>query len=168
MDDFTTFGVSFEESMMNLEKVLIQCKEHNLTLNSEKCFMLMQEGVVLGHFISAERIQVDPTKIEVILTLPIPTKPKDVRSFLVHARYYRHFIKYFSKIASPLYTLLTKEAKFIWTPECNEAVLQLKKILTIAPILQGPNWNLPFHIYIDTSDYAIGTVLGKNLKILKM
>ena len=101
--------------------------------------MLMQEGVVLGHFISATGIQVDPTKIEVILTLPIPTKQKDVRSFLGHAGYYRQFIKDFSKIASPLYTLLTKEAEFIWTPECNEAFLQLKKLLTIAPVLKGPN-----------------------------
>jgi len=79
--------------------------------------------VVVGHFISAIGIQVDPTKIEVIVTLPIPTKPKDVRSFLGHARYYRCFIKDFNKIASPLYTLLTKEAKFIWTPKCNEAFL---------------------------------------------
>ena len=55
----------------------------------------------------------DPAKIKVILTLPIPTKPKDVRFFLGHVSYYRHFIKDFSKIASPLYTLLTKEAKFI-------------------------------------------------------
>ena len=53
MDDFTTCGVTFEEAMMNLEKVLIRCQEHNLAPNSEKCFMLMQEGVVLGHFISA-------------------------------------------------------------------------------------------------------------------
>ena len=43
--------------------------------------MLMQEGVVLGHFVLAPRIQVDPTKIEVILTLSVPIKPKDVRSF---------------------------------------------------------------------------------------
>ena len=53
MDDFTKFGFTFEEAMMNLEKVLIRCQEHNLALNSEKCFMLMQEGVVLAHFISA-------------------------------------------------------------------------------------------------------------------
>ena len=101
--------------------------------------MLMQEGVVFGHFISAASIQMDPAKVEVIQTLPIPTKLKDVRYFLGHARYYRHFIKDFSKIASPLYKLLTKEAEFNWTPECDEAFLQLKKILTIAPILQGPD-----------------------------
>ena len=74
MDDFTTFGVAFEEAMKNLEKVMIRCQEHNFALNSAKCFMLMQDGVVLCHFISAVGIQVDPVKIEVIQTLPIPTK----------------------------------------------------------------------------------------------
>ena len=69
--------------------------------------------MVLGHFISVAGIQVDPAKIEVIQTLPIPTKLKDVRSFLGHAGYYRRFIKKFSKIASPLYKLLTKEVEYI-------------------------------------------------------
>ena len=85
--------------------------------------MLMQEGMVLGHFISATRIQVDPAKIEVIQTLPISTKSKNVRSFLGHAGYYTRLIKYFRKIAIPLYKLLTKEAEFSWTPECDEAFL---------------------------------------------
>ena len=115
MDDFTTFGLKFEEAMMNLENVLVRCQEHNLAINSEKCFMLMQEGVVLGNFISTVGIQVDLAKIEVIQTLPIPTKSKDLRSFLGHAAYYRHFIKDFIKIASPLYKLLTKEVEFNWT-----------------------------------------------------
>ena len=117
MDEFSTFGVTFEEEMMNFENVLVRCQEHNLTLNSEKCFMLIQEGMVLGHFISVVGIQVDPAKVEVIQTLSTPTKQKDVRYFLGHAGYYRHFIKDFSKIDSPLYKLLTKEAEFSWTFE---------------------------------------------------
>lgn len=161
MDDLIAFGVTFEEALMNLEKVLVQCKEHNLSLNSDKCFMLMQEGVVLGHFISTAGIQVDPTKIEVILALPISTKPKDVRSFLGHVGYYRHFIKDFSKIASPLYTLLTKEVEFIWTPECNEAILQLKECFTTTLVLKGPDWSIPFHLHTDASDYVVGVVLGQ-------
>ena len=108
----------------------------------------------------------DPAKIEVIQTLPIPTKQKYVRSFLGHARYYRHFIKDLSKIASPLYNLLIKEAEFNWTPKCNEAFLQLKQLLTTALVLQGPDWNFPFHIYIDAFDYAIGAILGQQFKNL--
>ena len=74
---------------------------------------MMQEGVVLGHFISKEGIQVDPMKVKVILTLPTPTNKKEVRSFLGHVGYYKRFIKKISHIASPLYTLLTKETKFL-------------------------------------------------------
>ena len=80
MNDFTTFGKTFEEAQENLDKVLQRCKDYNLFLNSEKCFMMMQ-GVVLGHFISPKGIEVDPAKIEVISTLSVPTKLKDVRSF---------------------------------------------------------------------------------------
>ena len=65
--------------------------------------------MVLGHFISIVGIKVDLAKIEVILTLSIPTKPKDLGSFLGPVGYSRCFIKYFRKIAIPLYTLLTKE-----------------------------------------------------------
>ena len=38
MDDFTTFGVNFEEAVMKIEKVLVKCQEHNLVFNSEKIF----------------------------------------------------------------------------------------------------------------------------------
>ena len=116
---------------------------------------------MLGHFISVVGIQVDPTKIEVILMFPIPTKPKEVRSFLGHASYHRHFIKDFSKIASPLYTLLTKEAKFIWTPKCNKAFLQLKELLTTTPFLKGLDWSLQFYIHTDTLEYVVGVVSGQ-------
>ena len=122
MDEFT-YGVTYEEALANLEKVLKRCKEKKLSLNSEKCFMMMQEGIVLGHHISQVGIQVDPAKIEVILILPTPTKQKDVRSFLGHAGYYRRFIKDFSKIASPLYALLTKDSKFSWTEACDKSFL---------------------------------------------
>ena len=108
MDDFTVYGDNFQEAVENLEKVLIKCQETNLSLSHEKCHMLCTEGVVLGHHISPTRIQVDPTKIKVICDLPVPTTQKDVRSFLGHAGYYRRFIENFTKIASPLFYLLTK------------------------------------------------------------
>lgn len=74
MDDFTTYGETYNQALNNLDKVLKRCEEHNLSLNSEKCFMMMQEGIVLGHYIFAAGIQVDPAKIEVIQNLPTPTK----------------------------------------------------------------------------------------------
>ncbi len=99
MDDFTTYGKTFEEAKENLDKVLQRCKDYNLSLNSEKYFMMMQ-GVVLGHFISPKGIKVDPTKIEVIRTLAIPTKLKKVKIFLGHVGYYGCFYQRFQSNCS--------------------------------------------------------------------
>ena len=81
MDDFTPYGVTFEDSLQNLEKVLKRCIQANLSLSTEKCQMMMNEGIVLGHDISFQGIQVDPSKVQVIQTLPIPKTQTDVRSF---------------------------------------------------------------------------------------
>jgi hypothetical protein len=72
MDDFTPYGVSFQEALQNLEKVLKRCIQAQLSLSTEKCHMMMSEGIVLGHFISSQGIQVDPSKIQVIKDLPTP------------------------------------------------------------------------------------------------
>ena len=73
MDYFTPYGSIFDEDMKNLEKFLKWCDQTHLSLSTEKCHMMMSEGIVLlGHFISTAGIQVDPTKIKVILNIPIP------------------------------------------------------------------------------------------------
>ena len=56
MDDFTLYGSDFEEALKNLEKVLTRCEQTQLSLSTEKCNMMMSEGVVLGHFIYANGI----------------------------------------------------------------------------------------------------------------
>jgi hypothetical protein len=123
--------------------------------------MLLTEGVVLGHHVSSEGIKVDPAKIEVIVRLPPPKTQKEVRIFLGHAGYYRRFIENFTKIVAPMFGLLIKDVDFVWTEQCQTAFETLKAKLSVAPVLRGPNWTLPFHISTDASDTAIGGVLGK-------
>ena len=135
MDDFTSYGDSFGTTLDNLEKVLEHCERSNVALSMEKCHMMMTEGNVLGHFISIDGIKVDPTKIEVISKILTPKTSKEVCSFLGHTRYYRRFIENFSKIASPLFSLLMKDAKFVWTGKCEQAVLKLKHFVTETPVL---------------------------------
>ena len=57
--------------------------------------------------------------------------------------------------------MLTKDVEFQWAESCQSAFEVLKAKLSMAPILRGPDWCLPFHIYIDASDTAIGGVLGQ-------
>jgi hypothetical protein len=166
MDDFSVHGDSFDKSLKNLEKVLIRCIETNLSLSNEKCFMMLTEGVVLGHHISSSGITVDPAKIQIIVNLPEPISQKDVRSFLGYAGYYRRFIENFSKIALPLFKLLAKDIHFHWNTNCQNAFQKLKDKLSTTPILRGPNWALPFHISTDASDTAIGASLGQKENLM--
>ncbi|GKG38764.1 hypothetical protein Tco_0460476, partial [Tanacetum coccineum] len=73
---------------------------------------MVKEGIVLGHKISKNEIQVDKVKVDVIAKLPHPTTVKGVPSFLRHAGFYRRFIQDFSKIARPMTHLLKKETPF--------------------------------------------------------
>ena len=118
MDDFLVYGDSFEYALANLEKVLKRCIEANLSLSNKKCFMMLNEGIVLGHYISSHDIKVDPSKIQIIVDLPIPKTQKEVRSFLGYASYYRRFIEHFSKIALPLFKLLAKDTPFNSNENC--------------------------------------------------
>ncbi|GJY39025.1 reverse transcriptase domain-containing protein [Tanacetum coccineum] len=105
------------------------------------------------------------------LHMPIRTFPIDacllvcnapgVRSFLGHAGFYRRFIQDFSKIARPMTHLLEKETPFFFSEECIESFNTLKRKLTEAPILIAPDWDLPFELMCDASDFAIGAVLGQ-------
>ncbi|GJY99700.1 reverse transcriptase domain-containing protein [Tanacetum coccineum] len=108
-----------------------------------------------------QRIEVDKAKVDVIAKLPHPTTVKGVRSFLGHAGFYRRFIKDFSKISRPMTHLLEKNTPFIFSNECIQAFETLKKKLTEAPILIAPDWDLPFELMCDASDFAIGAVLGQ-------
>ncbi|GJZ52907.1 reverse transcriptase domain-containing protein [Tanacetum coccineum] len=124
--------------------------------NLKKCLR-----IVLGHKISKSGIEVDKAKVDVIAKLPHPTTVKGIRSFLGHAGFYRRFIQDFSKIARPMTHLLEKETPFIFSKECIEAFETLKMKLTQAPILVAPDWDLPFEIMCDASDFAVGAVLGQ-------
>ncbi|KAL6312222.1 hypothetical protein AAG906_020120 [Vitis piasezkii] len=138
MDDITVYGTSFEDCLSHLEDVLKRCIEKDLVLNWEKCHFMVNQGIVLRHVISKKGIEVDRAKVELIVKLPPPTN-----------------------IAKPLCELLVKDAKFEWDDECQRSFELLKQFLTSAPIVRAPNWELPFEVMCDSSDYAIGAVLGQ-------
>nr|GEX88218.1 hypothetical protein [Tanacetum cinerariifolium] len=161
MDDFLVFGNSFENCLSRLDKMLQRCEDTNIRLNWEKSHFMVKEGIFLGHKISKNRIEVDKAKIDVISKLPHPTTVKGIRSFLDHACFYWQFIQDFSKISRPMTHLLEKNTPFVFSKDCIKSFQTLKKKLTEAPILIAPNWDLPFELMCDASDFAIGAVLGQ-------
>ncbi|GJS76367.1 reverse transcriptase domain-containing protein [Tanacetum coccineum] len=113
MDDFSVFGNSFKNCLSRVDKMLQRCEDTNLCLNWEKSHFMVKEGIVLGHKISKNGIEVDKAKVDVIQNTP-----------------------------------------FIFSNECIQAFEMLKKKLTEAPILIAPDWDLPFELMCDASDFA--------------
>ncbi|KAL6312985.1 hypothetical protein AAG906_006903 [Vitis piasezkii] len=68
-------------------------------------------------------------------------------------------VELIAKLPSP--TTVKGDAKFVWDERCQKSFDQLKQFLTTAPIVRAPNWQLPFEVMCDASDFAIGAVLGQ-------
>jgi len=139
MDDFIPYGDSFIEGLAHLEKVLERCKWTHVSLSTVKCHMMMEEGIILVHLLSAAGIRMDPTNIKVIMHFPIPKTPTQVRSFIGCAGYYKRFIENFAKIAHPFFQLLTKDTNFVWIDDYDAAFVKIKELLCRASILRGPD-----------------------------
>lgn len=122
---------------------------------------MVKEGIILGHKVSTQGLDVDIAKLETIEKLPPPSSVKGIKSFLGHAGFYRRFIKDFSKITKPVCSLLEKDTVFKFDGECKLAFELLKKKLTTAPVIVAPDWTIPFELMCDASDYAVGAVLGQ-------
>nr|GEY69573.1 reverse transcriptase domain-containing protein [Tanacetum cinerariifolium] len=155
MEDFSVFGNSFRTYLFHLDKMLKRCEDTNLFLNCKKSHFMVKEGIVLSLKISKNGIDVDKAKVDVIVKLPHPTTVKGICSFLRYSGFYRRFIQYFSKIAWPMTRPLRKDTLFFFSKECIEAFQTLTRKLTEAPILVAPDWDLPFELMCDASDFAI-------------
>ncbi|KAL4318093.1 hypothetical protein GQ457_18G007880 [Hibiscus cannabinus] len=123
---------------------------------------MVDEGIVLGHKISSQGMEVDRAKIDVINKLPPPTTVKGICNFLGHVRFYRRFIEDFSKITKPLCSLLEQGRQFEFNNDCTKAFELLKNKLVTTPIVAPPDWTLPFELMCDANDYAVGAVLGQH------
>ncbi|WVZ97474.1 hypothetical protein U9M48_043008 [Paspalum notatum var. saurae] len=143
-NDILIYSKNEKEYKEHLRIVLTRLREHKLYAKFSKCAFWLKEVSFLGHILSEKGVVVDPSKI---------------RSFLGLAGYYRHFIKDFSKTAKPMTSLTKKNAKYLWSPKCEEAFQTLKKLLTSAPVLAQPDITKQFDVYCDASGNGLGCVL---------
>eukprot|EP00253_Pinus_taeda_P013313 PITA_13313 len=111
MDDFSVYRNSFEHALENLERVLKICIEANLPLSNEKFFMMLNKGIVLGHYVSSQGIKVDLAKIQIIIDFPIPQNQREERSFLGYASYYRRVTRWLLLLQEFNITVLDRPSK---------------------------------------------------------
>ncbi|KAL4085061.1 hypothetical protein QTP88_027899 [Uroleucon formosanum] len=163
LDDIIVFSTDLSEHDKRIREVFSRLRTHNLKLKPIKCEFLRKEVIYLGHKLTEKGVQPDERKIKSVKTFPIPTTVKEIKSFLGLTGYYRNFVPDYGKIAKPITNLLRKGIEFIWTSECQEAFEKLKIILCNEPLLQYPDFEKPFIITCDASNYAVGCVLSQGV-----
>ena len=159
LDDLLIIAPDFETHMRALQEVAKCLRAANLTIGLKKSNFCFQELRYLGYIVGGGRLRTDPEKIVAIQKLKMPTSVKEVRSFLGTAGWYRRFIKNYAMLSAPISDCLKKRTPFYFSPEAEEAVNELKRALTTAPVLIHPNFKLKFYIQCDASDKGIGAVL---------
>jgi len=132
-----------------------------LKLKPSKCHLCMRKVEFLGHVVSEGQLAMQSNKVDDIRKWPVPRTIWNVRKFMGLAGYYRRFIKGFSIIAGPLYTLMGKDAVFQWMPECQDAFDELKERLTNEPVLALPEDGGTYILDTDASNYGLGAVLSQ-------
>ncbi|GJY42643.1 reverse transcriptase domain-containing protein [Tanacetum coccineum] len=135
MDDFLIFRDSFSSCLSHLDMMLKRCEDTNLVLNWDKCHFMVKEGIVIGHKISKNGIEVDHAKVDFFAKLPPPTTIKGIQSFLGHADFYRRFIQDFSKIARPMTRLLEKN--YTLCRDCSDGFSCSKSLILRFTIKKG-------------------------------
>lgn len=172
LDDVIVFSKTFEEHLTRLGQVFQKCREAGLKLSPKKCTFCAKRVKYVGHIVSQDGIEPDPSKIDKIAQWSVPQNADDVRQFLGFAGYYRKFIDNFSKVARPLNDLLggngskrkgkrklVTEKPWCWADEQQEAFDTLKCLLTQPPILGYVRPNLPLELHVDASMDGLGAVL---------
>jgi hypothetical protein len=159
IDDILIFSKNEEDHNEHLRVVLQKLRENKLYAKLSKCEFWLKEVSFLGHIISEGGISVDPSKVKDVLSWKTPRNVSDIRSFLRLAGYYRRFIEGFSKNSKPMTELLAKGNTFEWMPRRETSFQELKKRLTMAPVLTMPDMEKPISIYCDASDQGLVCVL---------
>ena len=159
VDDIIVFGSTFEEHIERLKRVFHRLGSAGLKLKPSKCKLFQRRVAFLGHVVSRNGVEPDPSKVTAIVGWPVPRDVGEVRSFVGLASYYRSFIENFSAIAAPLFGLTKKGVPFVWDARCQGAFDLLKQRLTTAPVLASPRDGGGYVLDVDASEFAIGAVL---------
>jgi hypothetical protein len=159
LDDILVFSKTLDEHKAHLKEVLELIRSHKLFCKLSKCYFLKRELEYLGHLVGERGIRVNPKKVEAVNQFPRPTTVSELRSFLGLANYFRKFIPKYASVAAPLTRQTGKNATLEWDQACDTAFAELKRLLTIAPVLALPDPDKSFVIESDASIVGIGAVL---------
>lgn len=167
IDDIIVGSESIDGLMELTNKVLKRLEENNFTINLDKSMFCVEAVTFLGRKIDGYTKTTKEESVEKVRKMARPYDVHTVRVFTGLASHFRGFIKDFAKLIRPIDQLKQKDVPFNWSEECESAFHKIKDIISSNPVLQLPDWNLPFELCTDASDKGSGSILYQRDKNLK-
>ncbi|XP_047330988.1 uncharacterized protein LOC124934495 [Impatiens glandulifera] len=161
VDDMIVKSRNRAGHIVNLEKFLQRIRKYQLRLNPKKCTFGVTAGKMLGFLITQRGIEVDPSKIAAITAMPTPRNEREVRGFLGKIQYISRFISKLTSTCDPLFKLLKKDQKFVWSDACQHAFDKVKAYLQSPPILMSPRLGVPLILYLTVTESSMGSMLAQ-------
>ena len=159
VDDIVIMTRKEDTLLQDLRETFANLNKYQIKLNPDKCAFGVPAGQLLGYLVSARGIEADPEKIEAILTMPPPTKLREVQRLSGRIAALGRFISKLGEKALPFYQLMKKADKFEWAEEAQVAFTQLKRVLSTPLILIAPAEKEPIFLYVAATNRVVSTVL---------
>ena len=167
MDDIVCFGDEKTHDA-RLKAVLQRISESGLKLNMRKCAFRQPVVRFLGMRLSQDGLQVDQFKIEAIQALSAPTSVTELRSLLGMINHLCRFIPHVQSKLKPMYDLLKKETAWTWSHPQQQALQEVKHLISNAPVLAFFDPTKETVVSADASSFGIGGCIlqrhGQQLK----
>jgi len=143
-----------------VEEILRRLEENDLYIKPEKYGWKVRKIGFLGVVIGSNGIEMEKEKVDGVLSWPELKNVKDVRKFLGLAKYYRRFIKDFTRVARPMNVLMRKDVKWQWGVEQQKAFDELKRVFTIKLVLAALDLDKEFRVEANALNYTTRGVLS--------
>lgn len=159
IDDIIIPSETIDDSLNKLRLVFDRLRAANLTISPKKCKFLQTSITYLGHTISESGMTPAKENLHNIQDFPRPTTARKVKRFIGVCNYFRKYIPRFSELIKPLTDLTRSNIKFKWSPEAENAFINLKQKLLSQPILRHPDFNKEFFLVTDASTCSLSAIL---------
>ena len=160
-DDHVIPVIDDEHGLFFTLEFLQKINKGNLRISPKKCTFFKKQINFLGHKIGEGSLAPAERLVETVMNWPTPMNVRDLLAFIGTSSYYRRYIRNFAGIAKPMTALLKKNKEWKWTQAEDEAFQTIKSSLVNKPVLMSPDFDKPFELYCDASDFAVGGVLSQ-------
>jgi hypothetical protein len=164
IDDVIIGSETFEQHLEHVATVLSRFREAGLTVKLSKGEFACAELEYVGHRVGRGVMSPREVKVKALMNAPRPTSKRELQKLLGLANYYNRYIAHYSDVVRPLTDMLSKQRKFVWSQEAECSFNMIKQCMSSSPVLLIANYDKPFYLYVDASQYAVGACLMQDDK----